>query len=144
MSTRYETHPIIWNEAFSVGVDELDEHHRHLAHLINQLATHSGEDLHSEAMVDILTALVSYAEYHFGKEEALMADAGYHELDGHRQEHLHFCEVISETCYGASLGIVGVKELFSYLTRWWRNHILLEDMKYRPYLGVVPEQGQAA
>ncbi len=144
MSPHYETHPITWNEAFSVGVDELDQHHRHLAHLINQLAEHSAEDLHSEAMVDILSGLVAYAEYHFKKEEELMASADYYELENHRQEHLHFCEVISETCYGASLGIVGVKELFSYLTRWWRNHILLEDMKYKPYLTGRSLQGRAA
>ncbi|PKO90346.1 MAG: hypothetical protein CVU18_00860 [Betaproteobacteria bacterium HGW-Betaproteobacteria-12] len=146
MSTRYETQPIAWNEAFSVGVDLLDQHHQHLAHLINQLAEHSGEDLRSEGIVDILSSLVAYAEYHFREEEELMSLASYHELEEHRQEHLHFCEVISETCYGASLGIVGVKELFSYLTRWWRNHILLEDMKYKPFLSTLPEQqrGQAA
>jgi hemerythrin len=144
MSTRYQTQPIAWNETFSVGVDELDQHHRQLAYLINQLAEHSAEDVHSAAIVDILSALISYAEYHFNKEEELMARVDYCELESHRQEHLHFREVVAETCYGASLGIVGVKELFSYLTRWWRNHILLEDMKYKPYLARLPAHGCAA
>ena len=144
MSTRYETHPITWNEAFSVGVDELDQHHRHLAELINQLAEHGADDLRSAAMVDILSALIGYAEYHFRKEEELMASTDYYDLEYHRQEHRHFCEVISETCYGASLGLVGVKELFSYLTRWWRNHIMLEDMKYKPYLAPLAESGHTA
>jgi hemerythrin-like metal-binding protein len=139
LTPRYETHPITWNESFSVGVDLMDQHHQQLASLINRLAERTSEDLNSEPMVDILGALVRYAEYHFRQEEELMATANYQELETHRQEHLQFCEIISETCYGASLGIVGARELFSYLTRWWRNHILHEDMKYKPLLSALPE-----
>jgi hemerythrin len=137
--TRYDTVPIEWNERYSVGVRILDQHHQHLAGLINQLSEQKDDNIRSEKTVDILTALVNYAEYHFRHEEDLMAAAAYHELDAHRQEHQHFCEVIAETCYGATLGIIGVKELFAYLTRWWKNHILLEDMKYKSVLTLQPE-----
>jgi len=126
--------PIFWNESLSVGEKTLDMHHQHLAHLINQLGGRESDDLKSEQMVDILSALVKYAEYHFRHEEKLMAEVDFDNLDSHRQEHLHFCEVVAEICYGATLGVISAKELFSYLTRWWRNHILLEDMKYKPFL----------
>ena len=135
--TRYDTVPIEWNERYSVGVRILDQHHRHLAGLINQLSERTEENIRSEKMVDILTALVSYAEYHFRHEEDLMAAAQYHELDSHRAEHQHFCEVIAETCYGATLGIIGVKELFAYLTRWWKNQAIFaqspEKVKIRKF-----------
>lgn len=143
--TQDSPRPIFWNESFSVGEKTLDMHHQHLAHLINQLGGLESDDLKSEQMVDILSALVKYAEYHFRHEEDLMADAAYDNLDSHRQEHLHFCEVVAEICYGATLGVISTKELFSYLTRWWRNHILLEDMKYKPHLRsqsfIQPEAG---
>lgn len=146
MNVHYDTHPIIWNESFSVGVETMDQHHQHLARLINRLAERKSEGLDSESMGDILGALVRYAEYHFQQEEELMARINYPELESHRKEHLQFCEIISETCYEASLGVVGPRELFSYLTRWWRNHILHEDMKYKSLLGTLPEhqRGQAA
>lgn len=146
MTPSYETHLITWNESFSVGVAMMDEHHQQLARLINRIAERTSDDLNSEPMADILGALVRYAQYHFRQEEELMAKANYQELEGHRKEHLQFCEIISETCYGASLGIVSARELFSYLTRWWRNHILHEDMKYKPLLGTLPEhqRGRAA
>ena len=131
---QFRTTPICWSEDYSVGVDVLDRHHQRVAVLINQLADRLDDNIKSEKMVDILTALVNYAEYHFRHEEGLMAEARYDDLESHQLEHRQFCEIIAETCYGATLGIVGVKELFSYLTRWWKNHILLEDMKYRPYL----------
>lgn len=134
MSLTDQSRQIFWNESFSVGDRTLDQHHQHLAHLINQLGGLDADDLGSEQMVDILSGLVKYAEYHFEHEEKLMAAVEYHELESHQQEHLHFCEVVAEICFGATLGIISARELFSYLTRWWRNHILLEDMKYKPHL----------
>jgi len=141
VTSSYRTHPIIWNDSFSVGVELMDHHHQQLARLINRLSEHTSETLNSEAVTDILDALVRYAEYHFREEEALLAQVNYRELENHRQEHLQFCEIIAETCYDAAHGIVGARELYSYLTRWWRNHILHEDMKYKPVLsGLVREQ----
>lgn len=134
MTTHAPNTPISWNESFSVGDATLDKHHQHLAHLINQLGAHPQDDSRSEQLVDILSALVKYAEYHFRHEEERMAEIGFEDLASHRQEHIDFCEVVAEICFGATLGVISVKELFSYLTRWWRNHILLEDMKYKPYL----------
>jgi len=131
------TVPICWNPNFSVGVEVLDQHHQELASIINKLGECSDESAKSEKMVDILTALVSYAEYHFRHEEHLMAAANYDNLEVHQLEHRHFCEIVAETCYGATLGVIGAKDLFNYLSRWWKNHILLEDMKYKPYLSTA-------
>jgi hemerythrin-like metal-binding protein len=138
VTTHEQCARISWNESFSVGEETLDRHHQHLAKLINQLSGHESGNLHSEQTVEILSALVNYAEYHFRLEEELMAEIAYEALDSHRQEHVNFCEVIAEICYGATLGVISEKELFNYLTRWWRNHILLEDMKYKPYLDRMP------
>lgn len=134
MGSQSQTSQIFWNESYSVGVKALDMHHQHLAYLINKLDCRCSDDLDSEEMADILGALVKYAEYHFRHEEELMAEIDYAELESHRQEHIHFSEVIAEICFGATLGVLSAQELFSYLTRWWRNHILLEDMKYKPYM----------
>lgn len=134
MSTQDSMRQIHWNETFSVGDDMLDKHHQHMARLINQVGGMESEDAHSEPLVDVLSSLVKYVEYHFEHEERLMAQLEYRELESHRQEHVHFCEVVAEICFGASLGIISARDLFSYLTRWWRNHILIEDMKYKPLL----------
>lgn len=129
--------PIIWNERYSVGVDLLDQHHRQLAGLINQLGECTAERGLTESVGNVLDALVRYAEYHFRHEEALLEAAGYPDLDRHRGEHLAFCEIIADTCYIAMHGIIGIDDLLTYLTRWWKEHILLEDMKYRPLIGSI-------
>jgi hemerythrin-like metal-binding protein len=71
--------------------------------------------------------------YHFDHEEQLMAKHGYPMLPNHRAGHTQFCEVISETNYGGVLGIIEVSDLTDYLIRWWKSHILLEDMQYKPF-----------
>lgn len=126
--------PIVWDESYSVGVALLDQHHRHLAELINRLAACAAERGVSENVAGILEALVSYAEYHFHHEEAMMEEAGYPGLAAHREEHLAFCERIADTCYTAMHGLIAIDLLLDYLTRWWKEHILSEDMNYRSAL----------
>lgn len=131
---------IVWHDEYSVGVNILDEHHRHLAWLINRLSECSGDPGHSEQVGDVIGELVQYAMYHFEHEEMLMTRHGFPRLDKHRGEHTQFCEVITETSFGATLGIIEISQLVEYLTRWWKNHILYEDMQYKPFfveLGVA-------
>jgi len=124
---------IVWHDSFSVGVTVLDEHHRHLAWLINRLADCTGGAAHSERVVDVIGELVQYAMYHFEHEEKLMAAHDFPRLDKHRGEHTQFCEVITETSFGATLGIIDISHLVEYLIRWWKNHILYEDMQFKPF-----------
>lgn len=126
--------PIVWDESFSVGVPMLDAHHRHLADLINRLAGCIGQTDHSEAVDDILGELIRYAMVHFEHEERLMQEHGYPHFEAHRAHHLNFCEVVAETSYGATLGVISVGELLAYLTRWWQHHIRHDDMQFKPYL----------
>ena len=131
---------IIWTPAYSVGISSLDEHHKHLAALINELADCLSSPANSEEVTTIVSALVGYANYHFEQEETLLAKHGFPEFEHHRGEHNQFCEVIAETGYGATLGIVNLPDLYNYLAKWWQTHILKEDMSYKPFFearGVV-------
>lgn len=124
---------ILWQDTFSVGIPTLDQHHQHLATLINRLSEFGSGEGNSEPVDEILSALVQYAMYHFEHEEKLMASLDYPRLDKHRLEHTQFFEVITETSYGATLGIIDISHLSDYLVRWWKNHILHEDMQLKPY-----------
>lgn len=124
---------IIWHDSYSVGVTILDEHHRHLAWLINRLADCAGDAAHTERVVDVIGELTQYAMYHFEHEENLMTMHGFPRLEKHRGEHTRFCEVITETSFGATLGIIDISRLVEYLISWWKNHILHEDMNFKMF-----------
>jgi hemerythrin len=128
---------IVWHDSYCIGVKQLDMHHQHLVKLINQLAEQSTCSVYSEHIADTISELTQYAIYHFSYEEKLMSEHGFPRLPQHRVEHIQFCEVIAETSYGATLGIISISDLLEYLTRWLKKHILLEDMQIKPYLATL-------
>lgn len=130
---------IVWNDAYSVGVAELDGHHRYLAELINRLAEYRQAPSDQGAVDEILAALQDYATYHFEAEERLLARCGFPHQESHQLEHRQFCEAMAELRYGATLGIVAIDRLFVFLTRWWKHHILKEDHKYKPFVETIKE-----
>lgn len=132
-STMPRTH---WNQSYSVGVTALDNHHEHLLKLINQLSEYSAHSVHSEEIVDTISELVQYVMYHFEYEERLMAQHSFPGLSRHRDEHRQFCQVIAEVSFGVSIGLIDTLYLLEYLEAWWKNHILLEDMQYKPFLAI--------
>lgn len=90
-----------WEKKFELGIPAIDEQHRHLVGLCNQL--------HSEimsrrspdgkawrvALSEALRETVSYTRTHFHLEEKLMAAAGYGNLPGHKNRHQEFVKTFN-------------------------------------------------
>ncbi|MGE5385072.1 MAG: bacteriohemerythrin, partial [Betaproteobacteria bacterium] len=124
---------IEWNESMSVGHPDLDFDHRRLIGIINRLWVASGHG-HRRVIEFILDDLVNYTEFHFKREEELMAEAGYADVERHRRVHAGFCRRIEEIRWEYFQGIrdQARDEIFRFLTTWLNRHILDEDMRYKP------------
>ena len=126
---------IVWNESYSVGVPSLDDQHKVLIKLINQLHNfeHGGIDLR-----DILDRLDWYVHEHFTHEESLMRDAGYDDLEAHIAEHREFEHWLrsaqSHMATGGSGVSVLAKAINDHLNDWLLKHILIVDMDYKSLL----------
>lgn len=132
--------PIIhWTEELSVGVARLDEHHRRLIDLINQLGAAIAAGDTQQATGAALGELIRYVYYHFGEEERLMEEAGYADLPTHRQHHRAMAEHVRglEEMFDRDPGAVVTAELHGFLADWLMNHIRSEDLRYRPALTQV-------
>lgn len=124
-----------WNDGMSVGVEDLDNDHRVLIDLINQLAAAEGRQdrINLEAVLD---ELVDYTVFHFEKEEQYMERAGYPALPGHKRTHA----ILTEQVLAIRRRVVEAEqpglgdEVLDFLSRWLREHILQADALYRPYL----------
>lgn len=127
---------ITWTDDLSVGVERLDNHHKRLIDLLNQLgmAVEAGDTQHVTGMV--LGELVRYVYYHFGEEERLMEAAGYDDLAAHRQAHRVMAEHVRalERAYDADPSAVVAQELYVFLGDWLVHHIRSEDQRYTPAL----------
>jgi hemerythrin len=78
---------IVWTNEMSVDVKMLDNDHKRLAILINDLhgGLMAGRD--SKELERIFDELVAYARVHFAHEERILAEAGYSGAAEHKQEH---------------------------------------------------------
>jgi len=135
MEVRASVTIIAWNEGMSVGVEDLDNDHRVLIDLINQLAAAESrrDRINLEAVLD---ELVDYTVFHFEKEEQYMEGAGYPELASHKRTHAILTEqvlAIRRRVVESEQAELG-DEVLDFLSRWLREHILQADALYRPYL----------
>jgi len=124
-----------WKDEYSVGIDSIDQQHKRLIHLINQLHTavdySTGEEFEREA----LDELVDYTKTHFSYEEGLMEDNGYPDFEPHKAQHQEMFkkveEVLSEYEQDQDAAMMNAVE---YLKDWLINHINGTDKEYSSYL----------
>ncbi|MFQ5972185.1 MAG: bacteriohemerythrin [Alphaproteobacteria bacterium] len=126
-----------WDERMSVGLAELDGDHKILIEVINQLDANVGERAKSIVVRQALVVLARYAQFHFAREERVMAACGYAELPQHRVEHREFVQRIRGIAERLekepdARAIIVNDELLGFLKDWLRHHILIVDMAYRP------------
>lgn len=126
---------IAWKEFYSVGCRELDDQHKQILGIINDLysALQSGRE--SEEVKGLLDRLIQYAKDHFQCEEEWMKECGYPELAQHRTTHKRLSQKTIALCnrIDADTG----HDLLSFLKEWWVSHICGADKQYSPYMEAV-------
>ena len=125
-----------WNEKLSVGVASLDEDHKKLVALLNQLfdAIYSGHG--KESLGKTLDDMIAYAKTHFNHEEMFFAQTAYPDSAAHHAEHEKFtCRVLEERekYKKGATGTLSL-EVINFLKNWLLDHIQGTDKKYGPHL----------
>ena len=117
-----------------VGVEQIDNDHRHLFDLINEgfeLLYNEYKDDRYEEIKELLEELENYAEQHFRREEAYMKEIRDPELILQRSQHLYFEEKIEEFLVQnideeeEQKEVLG--EIMRFLAKWLYQHILSSD-----------------
>lgn len=124
-----------WSAAYSVGIPTIDEQHKQLFSIINQLhaAMMSGQT--KLVMGSTLGQLVQYTLKHFAWEEDMLRQRRYPELAQHRIIHEQFTARVHELRLDFESGklAMGV-EVMDFLQKWLVGHIEGTDRKYATYL----------
>ena len=125
-----------WKDGMSVGVSSLDEQHKALIGLINIL---DEKEQTGDAVSHVISELERYALEHFRDEEAMMAAAGYPDLETHKAEHRSFVDWLESVkgayAAGGETRFYIAENVNTYLKGWLTNHILIIDMEYKGHLG---------
>jgi hemerythrin-like metal-binding protein len=130
---------IAWQPGYDLGVASMDEQHKQLVRLMNDLFD-AMQKKEVKPIVDILDGLVQYTEYHFEQEELLMELNNYPELEGHAEIHHGFSGKIERFKQSYLEGKEDLsEELLDFLQKWLINHILVQDKAYAPHIKKFPD-----
>ena len=120
-----------WSDDFNVDIQEVDEQHKVLVDLLNQLHHAIVERRGKIASQEILNQLADYTRTHFLLEESLMRVLHYPGLEIHKQQHEDLIQQIHELQRkideeGATITF----ELLHFLKMWLIQHINESDKRF--------------
>lgn len=137
-----------WNEAYSVGLDDVDEQHRWLFDATNRLHDEVSKAVRSRAVIGgILEGLMDYTVNHFIMEEELFQRYSYPDAQAHKALHDKFTAAIMGMVTNFENGANIENEMLEMLKHWLVQHIMQTDTAYVPFFqeqGVLHFTGHSA
>ena len=130
---------VAWDDSFSVGFEPIDNQHKNLVLMTNELFQACKEGVISAdiAFLQTIKKTVDYTETHFADEEDYMREANYPRFDEHKKQHEDFVATILKTIEEFEAGNTEPVEMARFLKKWLLNHIAICDKKYMPYLAKI-------
>lgn len=122
---------IAWDDTYSVEIQEIDEQHKCLIEIMNELYTAMANKSNRDLIGDVLDKLVDYTKVHFAVEETLMRIFHYPDYEEHKAIHDKIVERVLEFQgkFRAGDDKVGM-ELLMFLKDWLFDHINKVDKRY--------------
>ena len=125
-----------WRDQYSVGVETLDNQHKAILRILNEIHAASLRGKAKEVAGPLLSQLVCLAGEHFSAEERLMESTGFPGLAGHRAEHQVLVGKLREFVSRHEKGDAAVHtQLLHFLRDWLNKHMQSEDQEYARWVG---------
>jgi hemerythrin len=132
-----------WDDRYSVGIPLVDDQHKHLIELTNELyaCCIAGTDEVQACFRDAIRGAVDYVKYHFAAEEKILENVQYPGIAAHKKEHEIFVMKILSGVKEYEEGKKFVPNAFvRFLRDWILAHIAVEDRKYADYIQELKKQ----
>lgn len=132
---------ITWGEQYKINISEMDNQHKKLVDMVNELDAAMRVGQATKLVEKILDGVLSYANTHFVAEEKLINTRSYPDYSQHKQEHDSFTTkaVTIYKQFKEGRRMLSI-DIMNFLSSWLTNHILINDKKYGLFLnskGVV-------
>jgi len=127
---------VVWDNSFSVGFDPIDDQHKVLVGMTNEMfqACEQGVIAADMAFLQIIQKALGYAETHFSDEEGYLREVNYPYLDEQKEQHEDFVAEVQKSIEEFEAGNIEPIYLARFLKKWLLNHIAVYDKKYAPFL----------
>lgn len=133
-----------WDVRYSIGIDALDDHHRHLFSLINTIYDHFVTESPDLDLAAVFDDLMDYTQYHFTAEELMMQDWNYPEFKAHKALHDQFVKRLQEiqAGFGSNKNLVSF-ELLAFLNSWLLSHVTESDVQVGQFIAAEQKKHAA-
>lgn len=126
---------VVWKEEYSLGIPHIDEQHRKLFDIANDIYALVANQLVTDKydqIINIINELKDYTVDHFAAEELYMKEKGFRRLLSHKVAHQDFIAKMNEIDLGAldESQEEHLREILQFVTDWLVQHILVEDKQY--------------
>ena len=123
---------IEWTDSLCVANDEINNQHRKVFNLIEQIYNLLDTDFSSSKLDKLIIDLLDALHQHLDYEEKVMSNANYSNLDEHIKQHHKLKEIIDINMMKLQNdNHRSIKEFLDWLSQSWYYHIKNEDMKYK-------------
>jgi hemerythrin len=124
-----------WTDDLSVGIRLIDEQHKVLLGLINELHAAMRARKSDAVLVGVVERLKEYTVKHFGQEEEYFDRYGYAETAAHKELHAKLVKQVLDFESDLKSGRAKVTmDIMRFLKDWLVKHIMGTDKKYSEFL----------
>jgi hemerythrin len=131
-----KTEVVKWSPTFSVGIKLIDDQHKGLLNLVNDLFNHvtGNEETERAYFQKVIQAAVNYVKVHFATEEKIMIATKFPGYLEHKKAHDTFVLTVVDNIRDFEAGKKFTLASFTkFLKEWVLTHIAIMDKQYFTY-----------
>ncbi|MDR3249307.1 MAG: bacteriohemerythrin [Treponema sp.] len=137
-------HVIEWNSHYSVGIESIDEQHKQIISMCNNLCLncYKKESFFQDFFRQGLSGLFSFLRYHFTAEEQMLDSVNFPDILTHKEEHNRYVNFFNG--YLSYLGTDDekvLKESMPAIQDRLLTHISNYDHGYANYIHTLKRHG---
>lgn len=127
--------PVEFKEIYKIGISKIDNQHKELFSIFNQLEYELKINEGGDAVGECLDFLIRYCKEHFETEEYYFEKYNYPNRYEHQQIHREFVDEV-ETLYQQYMSgyLIITLKIQETLIQWIKEHIQQTDKRYGKYL----------
>jgi hemerythrin len=135
---------VTWDEKYSTRIQLIDDQHKELLKLTNELfdSCQEGNQSAGNTFRKILHSTVDYVKYHFSAEEKIFEIINYPLAVEHKKQHESFVKRVLEDAKSFEEGKHIVPISFArFLKDWILTHIAVHDKQYAEFILGLKRRG---
>jgi len=136
---------VTWSATYSVGIKLIDEQHKDLLNLVNDMYNHvnnDDEEAERTYFLGVIRHIVRYIKIHFATEEKIMKKTEFQGYAGHKRVHdsfiLNVVDIIKKYDEGKRIPLIFIT---NFIKDWILTHIAIMDKQSFEYLMKIVSRG---